>query len=468
MNAVPKLCLAACALAFAGCVRFQPRDLAPEQTAARLESRSLTNADLKVFLEQNLHRDLKNWPEAPWDFETLTLVAFYYNPSLEVARADWQVVTAGEKTAAARPNPTVTPSAAFEPAQGAFSPWIPSIIFDFPIETAGKRRRRMDQAAHLSEAARLNVATMAWQVRSRLRTTLLELVAAGQRSRLLEGLVRLREDLLTRLESQYRAGAISAFEVNTARLALMRSRADLAEAQRLTAEARPNVAAALGLPDAALGQTRFVFDLAPSPGPDDLTSKQAREMALLGRTDILGALADYAASQSALQLEIAKQYPDIHLSPGYMWNSGSTGEHDWQLGGTIELPLLSRHQGPIAEAAARRNASAARFLELQAKVLSEIDAAISSFRATGTNFGTLEALAAEQARQQERIAAQFQAGAVDQLDVLTSQVELNTAEMARFEAQVKLQQALGSLENAIQRPFELPPSVFQSSQNHER
>jgi outer membrane protein TolC len=57
---------------------------------------------------------------------------------------------------------------------------------------------------------------------------------------------------------------------------------------------------------------------------------------------------------------------------------------------------------------------------------------------------------------------------VDQLDVLTSQVELNAAEMARFEAQVKLQQALGSLENAIQRPFELPPAVFQSSQSHER
>ena len=83
---------------------------------------------------------------------------------------------------------------------------------------------------------------------------------------------------------------------------------------------------------------------------------------------------------------MAKQYPDIHLAPGYFWNAGSAGENDWQLGATVELPLLNRHRGPIAEAAARREASAARFLALQAKVITEIDGAVASFRASQTNF----------------------------------------------------------------------------------
>jgi len=40
--------------------------------------------------------------------------------------------------------------------------------------------------------------------------------------------------------------------------------------------------------------------------------------------DVLGALCRYAASQAALQLEIAKQYPDIHLQPGYEFDQETT------------------------------------------------------------------------------------------------------------------------------------------------
>ena len=159
---------------------------------------------------------------------------------------------------------------------------------------------------------------------------------------------------------------------------------------------------------------------------------------------------------------MAKQYPDIHLAPGYYWNAGSAGENDWQLGATVELPLLNHHRGPIAEAAARREASAARFLALQAKVITEIDGAVASFRASQTNVAALEALAAAQEKQQQTVEAQFQAGAVDRLDVLTAELESNATSIARLDAQVKLQQAVGALEDAVQRPLDLPESVWQT------
>ena len=123
---------------------------------------------------------------AKWDFEMLTLAAFYYHPSLEVARADWRVAAGGIETAAERPNPTVTGSVAYEPASDAFSPWIPGLVFDLPLETAGKRRFRTEQARHLSESARLNIATAAWQVRSQLRAALLDFAGARQRVALLQ------------------------------------------------------------------------------------------------------------------------------------------------------------------------------------------------------------------------------------------------------------------------------------------
>jgi outer membrane protein TolC len=191
-------------------------------------------------------------------------------------------------------------------------------------------------------------------------------------------------------------------------------------------------------------------------------------LALRGRADILAALADYAASQSALQLEIAKQYPDIHLNPGYSWNAGSTGEQDWQLGATVELPLLNRHEGPIAEATARRQASAARFLALQAKVIGEIDSATASFHASQTNTAALTELASAQKAQREAALDQFRAGAVDRLEVVAAELELAAAELARFEAEVKAQQALGALEDAVQRPLDLPQAIYSSSQAQAR
>jgi len=452
------------ALVFAaGCARFHSQPLSPADTAAGLESRSLDNPDLKAFLEKNLHRELSTWPAAKWDFEMLTLAAFYYHPSLEVARADWRVAAGGVETAAERPNPTVTESLAYEPAPDAFSPWIPGLVFDLPLETAGKRRFRTEQARHLSESARLNIATAAWQVRSQLRSALLDFAGARQRVALLQRQIALRQDLLSRMQGQLEAGAISRVELNTARLALIRARADLADAQRLLAEARASLAGALGLSAVALEGLDFEFDLTPPATVEDLTANKVRRLALQGRADILAALSDYAASQSALQLEVAKQYPDIHLAPGYYWNAGSAGENDWQLGATVELPLLNQHRGPIAEATARREASAARFLALQSRVITEIDGAVASFRASQTNFADIEALAAAQATQQQSIEAQFQAGAVDRLDVLTAELELNAASIARLDAQVKLQQSVGALENAVQRPLNLPESVWQTS-----
>jgi outer membrane protein TolC len=454
------------ALLLNGCTRFHPQPLVPGKTAAQLESRSLTNSELRTFLEQNLHHPITNWPIESWDFDTLTLVAFYYNPSLDVARADWRVAAAGTETAAERPNPTATASGIYEPAAGAFSPWIPGVIFDLPIETAGKRRFRMDQARHLSDSARFSLATSAWQVRSHLRSSLLDFVSAREHLALVRNEFELRQDLTSRLERQLQAGAISAYELNVARLALVKARADLADAQRVLAEAQPALADVLGMPARALDDSKLQFDLTTAVNAEAMTSSEARDLALRGRSDILGALADYAASQSDLQLAVAKQYPDIHLNPGYSWNAGSTGEHDWQVGVTVELPILNRHQGPIGEASARRDASAARFLALQAKVINEIDGAVASFRSSQTNATALEALFQTQTSQHHAIEQQFEAGALDRLDVVNAGLELNAAALARLDSQVRFQRAVGALEDAVQRPFVLPNAIFQASRSN--
>ena len=173
-----------------GCARFQSQPLSPAKTAADLENRSLADPALKTFLEQNLHRQFTHWPVASWDFETLTLVAFYYHPDLAVARAQWSVANAGVKTAGGVPNPTLSLTPGYNVnhinAAPGLSPWFPAVNFDVPVETAGKRRHRITTAQRLSESARLNIVTVAWQVRSRLRRSLLDLYAAREAENLLQ------------------------------------------------------------------------------------------------------------------------------------------------------------------------------------------------------------------------------------------------------------------------------------------
>ena len=125
-----------------------------------------------------------------------------------------------------------------------------------------------------------------------------------------------------------------------------------------------------------------------------------------------------------MRLQIAKQYPDLHLGPGYAWNNGNAGDSQWSLGLTLELPILDQNQGPIAEAKARRELAAAQFTALQAKVIGEIDRAVAGYSVADGQLQTGDALLAAEQKQRESAAAQFQAGAADLLDSVSAQMEL--------------------------------------------
>jgi outer membrane protein, heavy metal efflux system len=451
-----------CGLAV-GCAHFEPKPISPAQTASALESRTLDDPGLKSFLETNLHRDSAAEPARAWDFEMLTLAALYYHPDLEVARAEWGVARAAIQTAGGRPNPTVsvTPGLNFSHVNAApgLSPWFPSVSFDVPLETAGKRGYRIAQARQLSESARLNIAATAWEVRANVRTGLLDYSAARQREALLQNEISIQQQVIALLDQQIRAGAMAAQEAVSFRIALQKTRLELADAQREGAESRARLAESIGVPVRALDGVEVSTVFPNSAAAASLTTDEIRREALLGRADVLAALADYAAAQSALQLEIARQYPDVHLSPGYQFDQG---DNMYTLGLTVELPVLNQNQGPIAEAAAHRTEASARFSALQAKVLADIDAAVESFRATEKSLALLQDLAAAQTKSRDAIAAQVSAGAAAQLDLLNAQLELAEAEEVQLEARIKRQQSVAALEDAVQRPIEMiTPDVIE-------
>jgi outer membrane protein TolC len=423
-----------------------------------LEARSLAEPGLQAYLERQMGRSLPAWPPARLDLEALTLVAFYFLPSLELARAEWAVAEAGVTTAGGRPNPVLTagPGYNFSVGAGGPTPWIPFANLDLPLETAGKRGHRVARAKELAEAARLRLSTVAWKVREQLHANLLEHAAATARAERLRAQQRIQEKMLALLEQRVEAGAAARTEMSPVRIALLKTGLDLAAAVRQAEASRVALAGSLGLPVRALEGVAFDLDVSTSPKTDpSLTAPEARQRALTSRSDVLGALAEYAASQSALQLEVARQYPDLHLGNGYQYDQG---EHKWTLGLSAELPVFNRNQGPIAEAEARRQAQAVRVLALQARIIADVDGALAAWSNAleqAAKQSQVRLLAAEQA---ETVAALVNAGAADALELAGAQLEAAATDLAQQDALVSVHRAGAQLEAALQRPIPTWPA----------
>jgi cobalt-zinc-cadmium efflux system outer membrane protein len=442
----------------AGCATYHPKPISPEQTAAAFDARSLQDEGLHAFLETN--HITGAWPRPSWDLNALTLVAFYDQPSLAEAREQFAAMQAAEITAGERPNPTV----GFTPTYDTTTtpPWILGLTWDIPLETAGKRGKRIAEAQHFSEAARWNLVSAVWQVRSQVRTALLNLYVARETESLLNRQESAQSNVVRLLAGQFAAGAVSSYEITQARVTLETTQLALADAIGQRRQARVQLANALGLPLHALDGEKLSF-AGLNQFPRELTRPEVRREAILNRADVRGALAEYAASQSALQLEIAKQYPDVHLNPGYELDQT---DNKWSLGLTVDLPLLNHNQGPVAEAEAKRKQAAAHFLTVQSTAIGEIDSALAGYHAALQKSATAKALLGHLQEQLKSIRAQAEAGEVAPLAVASAEAEYATGAQSRLDALVKAQQALGQLEDAVQSPLTLPPSALKAAQTN--
>jgi outer membrane protein TolC len=391
------------------------------------------------------------WPPKSWDFQMLALAACYYHPELEVARVHWEVAKAGIITAGEYPNPGVglTP----QWATRGTPPWDITTVMDIPIVTAGKIGYRKAQAKRLAETARMGMVHTAWQVRSQVRSALLGLYSAQQTEAILLEQRDVQQANVKLLEERLANGEVSQPEVTLAHIALNQTRLSLHDAQQRMAEVRVTLAEALGLQASALDGVNISYAfLERVPSVKSLPSSDMRRQALVSRPDILSALQEYAASESALQLEIANQYPDIHITPGYEWDQGN---NKWTVVGfAITLPIFNQNKGPIAEAEAKRTEAAARFNALQAQVIAQIDRAEASYGAVLQRVETAESILTAQRKQLQSVQAMLRAGAADRLAVLGAELELKSAELGCLDAYVKLQEAFGLVEDAVQRPLD--------------
>jgi outer membrane protein TolC len=415
-------------LACAGCAHFHSQPLDVSSRATALTSRQLGGKT--------------------WTLRALTDEALANSAELAVARAQYETARAAIGSAGERPNPTVALS---PQVVTPYTKWIAGtygVDFDWTFETAGKRARRVDVTREQARVAAAHVIEATWKVRAAVRKAMLDLWAAERRTALLDEAVKMQAEMLKRIDERIKAGAASALETAQPRLLAAQLRLQASDAAKAAALGRATLAEALTMSTSGLVGAKFSF-AAFEKVPGRRASH--RRAALTHRADVLAALADYAAAEAALRLEIAKQYPDLHLNPGYQLDAG---ENKWTLGIGLTLPILSQNKGPIAEAEAKRREAAAKFDAVQAKVLADCDRASAAVAAARAKLATTDGLLSEQALQIESLQRIIAAGEGDRLALVSAEVERATTHISRLDALAELQAAVGALEEATQTLLE--------------
>ena len=175
--------------------------------------------------------------------------------------------------------------------------------------------------------------------------------------------------------------------------------------------------------------------------PDGLATVALGQRAEVGR-----ALADYAAAEADLRLEVARQFPDLELGPGFIWDQGV---HRWTLGLALPNLLGFRKRAPIDQAARLREAAAARVMEVQDDILAELDQAVARCRGARRerDAARSQVAAAERAAALAREA--YDRGETSRLEPALAELALVRAGRARGVAEARLARADAALDRAL-------------------
>ncbi len=442
---------------------YQAKPLEPEKIAASITERDPNSAEFKAYLMKQgyVEADL---PLRTWGLHELTLCALYYHSKLDVAKAQYGLALNTINTAGLKPALGLGGSIGHSNQKNDdISPWALDLQVNIPIQTTDKRAIKVEEAQHLAEVARLDIADTAWQLRQAIAADLLQLHQNAAHIAQLQNTLTTHEKIINMLQKRVAAGLNSNTELSNYQLAQQQAQFSLTSALAKTAEIEAKLAADCGLSIEKFKQLniqKFNLDTTlkqqQSFLTDAIATKTLQEKTLLNRIDIRRALAKYAAAESKIKLEIAKQTPDISLSPGWAFDLGDT---IWSLGINSLLNLAKQNQTMIAEATLLREVEAAQFEALQAQTLANLAQAQAQYQAANATLLAQQQVLAEQTRQQQKQLKQFEMGLIDRLSLnqgdLNQQLSLQQLQSTQF---LVLQAAL-ALENMMQHPIEATSSL---------
>ena len=463
LTQIMTVCMLATSL-FAGCAKemYQAKPINAQLTTAKILAKDPLSAEFKAYLNKQGcqvkqgHQE-SALPFASWGLNELTASALYHHPKLDIAKAQLALANAQLESAGQRQTPLLSGSLArSNQANGDIRPWSYGLNVEIPIETAGKRQIKIEEAQHLVEVARIDVADSAWQLRSQIAQNLLHYHENIARQKLLQRELDKHIEIIEMLEKRVAVGALSNTELSVAKLLQQKTQFWLGAELTKNQEMLASLAADAGLSLEKFKQIPLQpldIETALKKQTQTLTPeafKNLQEKALLNRLDIRRGLAKYAVAEAKIKLEVAKQTPDIVITPGFIFDFG---DKIWSLGFSSLLSLLNKNQTLIAEATQLREIEGAQFEVLQAKIISELTLANLRFLAAQQKLVTAKQQQSAQQAYMQKLAKQFNAGALDRLELSQAALVAQLADAQLQSSQFEVLSAANEIEDVTQHPL---------------
>jgi len=431
----------------AGLSEVTPLDVrtrASDLVATKLDTPALTQV-LQSF-------NIPHQADSPWSLDQLTVVAWELRPEVTSAAAEIKASLAAKQLADERPNPvlSLTPEYLINAASGTV-PWVVALAADFLTRTENKRSL-VNLGADQDISARLaGSEQIFWNIRAEVSQAVVSVITAEAANTMANETLSLRKVYRDWIQRKFATGSL-------ARTDLLQSESELMAAQSQTLQtagdlimARSQLASALGAPIEAISGIIFL-PLTPDspPAPASLDQRALREMALINRTDIRQALAEYGRADVDFRSKVAGRYPDLTLSPGTTYDSGN---QKISLGVSAEIPLFHDQSAAITYAETQRAIASSHFDTVQTQALTAIDTALATYQSGWDNWQQAETVAVIQQQLLLQAKHRLDIGATDRGDLMVHQLTAQQSQATTISARRILLNAALMLEDAVQRPI---------------
>lgn len=378
-------------LAAAGCQQYQPSPIDREAHRAAFLARTPESPEVASFAASLDARPIPGQalydPADGVSCAEAELIALVFNADLRLARLRAGVTRAGAEHAGLWDDPGLKVDIT-RIIQGTPEPWKVFSAVELTLPISGRLRIEKQRASleHAADLAR--IAQAEWHTRMEVRrawtrwTALQFQLAAGR-----EFLERV-DQVLGIVDKMEQAGEMARTEARLFRIEKATNAAGLRQLESHARDAELRLRQLLGLSPEA--PARFVAaGIGPDapPQPTVRNGEGAAAPDTTGNPRLLVAAAEYEVAEKSLELEVRRQYPDLHIGPGYGFEDG---QDQLLLGLSLPLPVLNANRRGIAEAVARREVARAEIETMTELLLADLHAARVRLEASAMQRRTLE------------------------------------------------------------------------------
>lgn len=275
------------------------------------------------------------------DLDDCVEIALSRNPEITAARGSVSAAEAVLGQARTADNPSLSFSSSWTTQRTASTSvtddsFSSSVGLSQLVTDWGKTHAAVKQKASARDRVAFQARGTVIDVIYDVRESYYQLLKAQGAVEVAEETLELNDIQLAQAMAFFDVGAVSKYDVTTARVAQGRARLTLIQAKTDMADALVALKTAMGVPESAdfeIEDVRQVYVI-------DIEPEEALERALANRPDLLAVKAQEDVSRAALTVSRLGNTPELSLTGSYSWGDTQfTGNDSWRTGVTLSFSL---------------------------------------------------------------------------------------------------------------------------------